>query len=92
MKSITKKIGASGLAVFPDGRNKLVDRIRLSEKDPRKVILVVALQKAVDVVRTYSRQYSPSLEPELVRMASSLFLPKLVAKHHRLLASTGSTK
>ena len=55
-----------GLPVFLDDDAEL-NKIRLNEPDPRKVILAVAFRKAQLVACSYAQKHAPSLYAEIVK-------------------------
>lgn len=78
MENAVKNIGhrwiavqrEDGLAVFPDGDEKL-DDIRLNHKDRRSVILAVALRRFQQIAIGYAKKHAPDLETEITELVSS---------------------
>lgn len=65
-------VGASGMAVFPDGKNEALDRIRLQEKDRRKVILAVAFSHFREICLNYASRHAPDLYDEIESIFSRI--------------------
>ncbi|OGH60546.1 MAG: hypothetical protein A3G34_10450 [Candidatus Lindowbacteria bacterium RIFCSPLOWO2_12_FULL_62_27] len=77
MSSSIHRIGKSGIPVFCDGRDPALDNFRLTESDPRKVILAVALSHARAVAIAYMRKHAPHLLTEMDNL-----LPPMAEKEH----------
>ncbi len=77
MSSYIQRIGKSGIPVFCDGRDPALDIFRVTESDPRKVILAVALSHARAVAIAYTRKHAPHLLTEMGN-----FLPPPAEKEH----------
>ncbi len=65
MSTAIYRIGKSGIPVFCDGRDIALDHFRLTESDPRKVILAIALSRARGVAIAYVRKHAPHLLTEM---------------------------
>ena len=61
------KVRADGLRVFLDG-DRALDYIRLNERDPRKVILAVAIRRAQQVACNYTSKHAPELYQDIVKL------------------------
>ena len=77
MSTAIQRNGKSGIPVFCDGRDPALDDFRLTESDPRKVILAVALSHARRIAIAYTRKHAPHLLTEMGNL-----LPPPAEKEH----------
>lgn len=64
---------ADGFSVFPDS-DVVLNAVRLSEPDPRKIILAVALKRAQNVAESYARTHAPHLLNDVSKAMEGLFM------------------
>jgi len=77
MMTAIQKVGASGLTIFVEGKNKGLDMIREHCTDKKVVILAVSFHRAFDIAENYCKRYAPELLDE-IREIRSKVLRKLL--------------
>lgn len=61
MKTTPQQTGSSGIPIFLDGKDPMLDMFKLSERDPKKIIMAVGLNVAISVMRGYAKRHAPEL-------------------------------